>query len=102
MFNCVPYLFSCFLLILFKCVGYSLAFVFCIIAIIIVSANDCNRGRNSACCRSAYPESEGEERRDLLANLLKKQSEQHELGKLQDDGSQHRHPSPVVEIEEKV
>ncbi|XP_043079309.1 uncharacterized protein LOC122327776 [Puntigrus tetrazona] len=83
-----------------KCVGYSLAFVFCIITIIIVTANDCNRGRISACCRSADPKREGEERRDVLANLLRKQSEEHEF-KLQDDGS-HRHPSQAAEIEEKV
>ncbi|KAK2906858.1 hypothetical protein Q8A67_005843 [Cirrhinus molitorella] len=57
-----------------NCIGYSLAFVFCIIAIIIVSANDCNRGRALACCRSADPENDGEERRDLMANLLKRQN----------------------------
>ncbi|KAF4097581.1 hypothetical protein G5714_021589 [Onychostoma macrolepis] len=85
-----------------KCIGYCLALVFCIIAIIIVTANDCNRGRYSACCRSAAPENEGEERRDLLANLSKKQSVQHEMGMLQDGGSRQRHPSQVVEIEEKV
>ncbi|XP_016106224.1 uncharacterized protein [Sinocyclocheilus grahami] len=85
-----------------KCIGYSLAFVFCIIAIIIVTANDCNKGRNSACCRSADPENKVEERTDLLADLCKKQSVQHEMGKLQDDASRHRHPSQVLEIEEKV
>lgn len=88
-----------YLLLFFQCIGYSLAFVFCIIAIIIVTANDCIRGRNSACCRSAAPENEGEERGDLLADLRKKQSVQHEMGKLQDDGSRHRQ---VIEIEEKV
>ncbi|KAL1251478.1 hypothetical protein QQF64_019274 [Cirrhinus molitorella] len=85
-----------------KCIGYSLAFVFCIIAIIIVSANDCNRGRALACCRSADPENDGEERRDLMANLLKRQSEQHEMDKLKDDSSRQKHPSQTVEIEEKV
>lgn len=103
LFKSFPYLLNLiFISLFFQCIGYSLAFVFCIIAIIIVTANDCNRGRNSACCRNAAPENEGEVRRDLLADLHKKQSVQHEMGKLQDDGSRHRHSSQVVEIEEKV